>query len=143
MSNVLASRISPNLDSTEDYENNQQFGAVFQTLRGALSRIEVEKDRWASPLSLFSLQDCVVVYRNWTLDPRKRVRDVLSMAHDSQISGHFGVTETLAWLQEYHWKSGMRDFKRYCGGSLVCQQQKNSREKRFSFLQPLEVFEHL
>ena len=77
------------------------------------------------------------VYKNGTLRlasgelciPRKYVRKVLELPHDSPSSGHFGLTKTLHRLSDFYWRKKTRDVQKYIKGCLKCQKAKFSNQK--------------
>lgn len=99
----------------------------------------IQVNRLSSLLPNFHLQNGILYYKNLICVPRRILKELLQLAHDSSISGHFGAGKTLERLSKYHWKGKTRDAKKYCEGCLICQQQKDSREKRFSSPQPLST----
>lgn len=99
----------------------------------------IQVNRLSSLLPNFHLQNGILYYKNLICVPRRILKELLQLAHDSSISGHFGAGKTLERLSKYHWKGKARDAKKYCEGCLICQQQKDSREKRFSSPQPLST----
>ena len=65
--------------------------------------------------------------------------NVLQLAHDSKISGHFGFYKTLSRLKNFHWKHKSRDVKQYVQGCIVCQQKKDHQGKKFGDPTSLEA----
>ena len=61
--------------------------------------------------------------------PRRCVRDLLHLAHDCKIAGHFAFAKTLQRLEAYHWKNRTRDAKIYVCGCLICEQEKETVQK--------------
>ena len=71
--------------------------------------------------------------------PRANVRDMLEIAHNSRLGGHFVVAKTLARLEKLHWRSKSKDVRSYCSGCLKCQQVKDNRKKPLGSPEPLEI----
>ena len=61
--------------------------------------------------------------------PRKFVKTVLAMAHDSPASGHYATEKTLDRLSNFFWKKKTRDVYNYVKGCLSCQQSKMPNQK--------------
>lgn len=70
--------------------------------------------------------------------PRQNIKEVLRLAHDSPLGGHFGFSKTLSRLDKFHWYKKNSDIKQYCDGCATCQQSKDSHQKPFGISQPLE-----
>ena len=65
---------------------------------------------------------------------------LLTEAHDSAYSGHFGADKTLkALARRYWWPQMQRDVENHCKACEVCQRNKARRQKPFGELQPLPV----
>ncbi len=70
--------------------------------------------------------------------PRKAVRVVLKMAHDSKVSGRFAFAKTLSRLDRFYWPRKITDVKRYIQGCDDCQRHKSSNQKPLTIPQILE-----
>lgn len=71
--------------------------------------------------------------------PRKAIRNVVDLAHDAKVAGHFGYFKTLSRLRSLFWKHKTRDVKNYVQGYLVCQQKKDYLGKKFGDLVSLDA----
>ena len=77
-----------------------------------------------------------VLYRQWynqqgritryqLVIPSQIRAQVLSVAHEGAISGHFAVKRTIAKVREYfYWPRLMTDVESYCKSCIVCQRRK-------------------
>ena len=77
-----------------------------------------------------------VLYRQWynqqgritryqLVTPSQIRAQVLSVAHEGAISGHFAVKRTIAKVREYfYWPRLMTDVESYCKSCIVCQRRK-------------------
>ena len=72
--------------------------------------------------------------------PNCSVRDLLVReSHGGGLMGHFGVTKTLAVLQEhFYWPHMKRDVERICGRCVTCRQAK-SRVQPHGLYTPLPI----
>ena len=70
--------------------------------------------------------------------PRKPVSDVLHLAHDSKISGHFKFAKTRSRLSNFLWRHKSRDVRKYVEGCMKCQQFKDSNQKNLTHPESLE-----
>ncbi len=58
--------------------------------------------------------------------PREQRRDILFAAHEAPMSGHLGVTKTLARLTRKAWWPGIKgDVETLCKECAICQRAKN------------------
>ena len=57
--------------------------------------------------------------------PRTCGPDVLGLAHDLTVLGHFEFGKTIDRLQRYHWKHKTKDVMKYYKGCLVCEQKED------------------
>jgi hypothetical protein len=65
---------------------------------------------------------------------------VIAECHDALLSGHMGVTKTLARIQQvYYWPGMSRDVAGYIARCAKCQQHKHSNQKPAGLLKPLPV----
>lgn len=76
---------------------------------------------------MFEKDEGRLLYRGNLCVPKRSVSNILQMAHESKIAGHFEVSKTLSRLENYHWRHKGRDVKRYVQGCLTCQQKKKSQ----------------
>lgn len=87
----------------------------------------------------FRLENDSLNYKEKLCIPRRNVRDILRMAHDSPNGGHLSYTKTLERLRNVYWKSKAKDIEAYCAGCLTFQTGKDGRSKLLGSPQPLEV----
>ena len=139
VNNMNVSVVSLNLDCSKQYEEDQLFWPIVKALLGELPENDVHRDRMQSILPLFRKEKGLLFYRNKVCVPRRSVRDILHLAHDAKVSGHFAYAKTLSRLDGYHWKIKYRDLKAYCQGCMACQQQKDATGKNFTLPTPLDV----
>lgn len=71
--------------------------------------------------------------------PRKTVKMIMQVAHDSPESGHFGTSKTLHHLQRFYWSQKVRDVRRYVYGCDDYQKQKHSNQEPLTAPQVLEL----
>ena len=88
---------------------------------------------------MFTMEGKKLLYRKKLCVPRKSISTVMHMAHDSKISGHFKTAKTMARLDNFHWRHKARDVKKYIDGCIVCQQYKDSNQKKLSEPVSLEM----
>ena len=61
--------------------------------------------------------------------PKKYQRDILSLTHESAITGHLGVNKTyLKILNHFYWPHLRRDVSEYCKSCHICQMVGNPNE---------------
>ena len=54
--------------------------------------------------------------------PKKKQKDVLSIAHESALAGHLGVNKTYhRVLTHFYWPKLRKDVVEYCRSCHVCQ----------------------
>ena len=121
------------------YEADQLFGPIVKALGGELPTDPIQRERVSRLSPLFQQKDKLLYYGKRVCVPRSIVRDILHMAHDARVAGHFAFAKTLARLDKFHWKHKTRDVRKYCDGCIVCQQRKDSRLRKLSEPTPLEV----
>lgn len=71
--------------------------------------------------------------------PRRCVSNILELAHDCRIAGHFKFAKTMSRLSNYHWRHKARDVKKYVDGCMRCQQFKDSNQKKLTDPVSLEM----
>lgn len=70
------------------------------------------------------------------LVPRSRVKDLLVLAHDSPIGGHYGFRKTLQKVKkQFYWPNCSRDVEDYCRTCSTCQARSGPRTRQRSSLQ--------
>ena len=67
-------------------------------------------------------------------------QQLISEAHDTLYSGHFGTHKTLYKLQQqFYWPQIYLDVSDYCKSCISCQRNKPSNRKPLGLLQPMPV----
>lgn len=70
--------------------------------------------------------------------PLSQRRVILQHIHDSNTSGHIGVTETLNKIrQAYYWPGLQSDVRSYVAGCDLCARRKASLKTKRGPMQPL------
>lgn len=121
------------------YRNDTTFGPIYRALDGTTSRCEVQREHIARLLPLFKLNDRFLLYDSKICVPRRNVKEILKIAHDNKLSGHFSFIKTLSRLNGFHWKHKTKDVEDYCAGCKICQCRKDSRKKPLGVPEPLEA----
>eukprot|EP00171_Calliarthron_tuberculosum_P023620 IDg23620t1 len=75
-----------------------------------------EQVRVRQLMPLFILNNGRLFYDQKLCVPRKSVKQILELAHDTRVGGHFGFNKTLAILENFHWKHKLQDVRNYCKG---------------------------
>lgn len=135
-----ASSISIDLGLTaEAYECDQFFGPFWRALKYTWPLDAVEKERIERMIHIFEIQEGKLHYRKKTCVLRKKVRDILLLAHDSKVAEYMGFAKTFGRLQDFHWKNKSRDIRSYCEGSPICQQHKDHGREKLTDPTPLYI----
>ena len=121
------------------YDKDQFFGSVVAALDGEWPTDPKHRKRLEVMLPSFAKDDWRLLYKGKLCVPSHCRRQVLEMAHDSKVGGHFAFTKTLARLAEFHWKHKAKEVKRYCDGCSICQQQKDYQGPALNDPTPLPV----
>ena len=122
--------LSANVEEiTDNYENDQVFGPLLKVMKGERLKDIVQQKKFEKMAQYFHLDGKKLLYEGKLCVPRKSVSDVLQMAHDCKVAGHFGYFKTLSRLNKFYWKHKSRDVKRYVQGCLTCQQKKIIKER--------------
>ena len=132
----------PSIDVNEilsDYEGDKFLEPVVRALQGEWPEDDIQRRTVENILPMFKRDGSKLLYHGNLCVPRKSVSNVLQIAHDAKISGHFGFSKTLSRLDSYHWKHKSRDVKNYVRGCLRCQQYKYSRQKKLTEPSSLEM----
>lgn len=87
------------------------FKQIFQALIHQFPTDTIQCGRIQRLVPLFKIEDGVLSYETKVCVPGRFVSNIMNMANDAQISGHFGFSKTLGRLQGY-WKHKTRDFKK-------------------------------
>ena len=89
--------------------------------------------------TLFREEDKLLYYKDRVYIPlNKKLREqLLNDNHDAPIAGHPGVFKTYELLNcHYWWPSQLKDVKTYVKECSTCQQNKVSRQKKATLLNP-------
>ena len=76
-----------------------------------------------------------MVYKVWFDDfgrerlqfimPNKKKHDILIIAHEREVAGHYGVKKTVAKVREgVYWYVLLSDVRKYCRSCDICQRRK-------------------
>lgn len=95
------------------YGNDQAFGPIWRTFDEIWPEDPKARRRLALLRPLFSREGWKLLYKGKLCVPRKALRDLLELAHDGQLAGHFGFTKTMGRLSSFHWKHKTRDIRSY------------------------------
>lgn len=101
---------------TENYDSDQFFHTYFRALKGSFPNENVIRERVMQLLPEFQLEEDVLKFRGKVCVPRANVRDIMHLAHDCKLAGHFSYTKTLARLENFYWKNKSKDVELYCLG---------------------------
>lgn len=118
---------------------DQIFGSISQALQGKTIDDLVVAEKTKRILPHFKLDDGFIYYERKKCVPRKKVNEILKLAHDNRLGAHFFFSKTLSRLAHLYWKSKAHDVENYCFGCHTCQQAKDSRTKPFGVPTPLEI----
>lgn len=116
---------------------DQLFGHILGYLTGKEIKNYVLLRLRSILLPSFSLNDGRMYYKERIGVPRKLVLELLHLAHDCGVTGHFWFSETLARLSECHLKQYRKNLKSYCDVFLAIQQNIEGNQKCFNTPQPL------
>lgn len=98
-------------------------------IEGSFPSVDAHKDRIERLLLKFKTVEGLLYYEDKVCVPRRCVRDVLQLAHDSKLGGHFGFAKSLARVQRFQWKIKTKDVRQYCEGCITGQQQREMNTK--------------
>lgn len=131
-------------------KEDQTLGIVHQWLQvGRPSKEEIRalspevKTYWSMWSTLFLCEEkaCRHISQNRDDDhqllvPRSQVEEVLSLAHDSPVGGHYGFRKTLQKVRkQFYWPNCSRDVEEYCRTCPTCQARNGPRTRQRSHLQ--------
>eukprot|EP00171_Calliarthron_tuberculosum_P016938 IDg16938t1 len=114
---------------SENLSIDQHFGPILKKLKEGN---EFVNSRYKSSNGYLCLKSGAICI------PRKSVKSILQIAHDSRISGHFATAKTLSRLEKFHWPRKGKDVQRYIQGCDGCQRHKASNQKPLTVPQILE-----
>lgn len=121
------------------YEEDEFYGPLLKVMEGKNLQDGIKDRKFKSLINMFHRDGSKLLYEGKLCIPRKSVRDLLHMAHDAKIAGHFGYFKTLSRLRNVYWKHKSRDVKKYVQGCTICQQKKDHQGKKFGDPSSLEV----
>lgn len=110
---------------SENYKQDKLFSPILQALEGTFPNNEVQTSRLKFILPDFPLVKGLLCYQNLICVPQQNVEDILRLAHDCPLGGHFSFHKTLYRLRKFHWTKKYIDIKRYCEGCFTCQHAKD------------------
>jgi len=126
-------------DIIESYDSDQFFGPVVKALKGEWPNNEKERIKLEKLVPMFKKEGQKLLYTGRLCVPRKSVSRILDLAHDCKTSGHFKFAKTMSRLENFHWRHKSRDVKNYIDGCIVCQQYKDSNQKKLTDPSSLEM----
>eukprot|EP00171_Calliarthron_tuberculosum_P003356 IDg3356t1 len=103
---------------------------IIKAMEGVFPTDEVQKDWIERLLIKFKMIEGMLYYEGMVCVPRRCVRDVLQLAHDPKLGGHFAFAKTLARVKQFQWKGKTKDVRKYYQGRMTCQQQRDLNSKR-------------
>lgn len=121
------------------YDNDQCFGPIAAALDGSWPADPKQGKRVDVLLPSFPKDGWRLLYKGKLCIPAHCRREIMQMAHDLPVGGHFAFLKTLARLAELHWKHKEKQVKQYCDGCSTCQQQKDLRGQALNDPTPLPV----
>eukprot|EP00171_Calliarthron_tuberculosum_P001356 IDg1356t1 len=124
---------------TSNYERDGIFGPIVRALEGGWQKESILRRRIERLLPHFKMVGDRLYYESKLCVPRDNVSEILFLAHDCPVAGHFAFHKVLARLERFHWKHKPRDITRYCRGYLTCQSANDGRRKPLGTPQPLAV----
>lgn len=111
-------------DVLSQYEADQCFGPIVAAMKGRWPEDPKHRKRLEVMLPSFSQNGWRLLCKGKLCVLSKYRRQILDMAHDSKVAGHFAFSKTLARLAEFHRKHKTKGVKQYLEGCSTCQQQK-------------------
>lgn len=126
-------------DVITNYEEDQFFGPIVKAFKDEWPSDEKQKYKLQKLLPMFKWDGKRLLYGRKLCVPRRSVANILHMAHDSKLSGHFKFAKTMARLGNFHWRHKARDVRNYVDGCVVCQQYKDSNQKKITDPTSLEL----
>ena len=126
-------------DIFDQYEEDDFYGPLLKVMDGHDLSDKIKDRKFKSLMNMFHRDGRKLLYQGKLCVPRKAVRDVLHLAHDAKVAGHFGYFKTLSRLGNFYWKHKSRDVKKYVQGCTICQQKKDHQGKKFGESTSIEV----
>lgn len=132
--------MTPSLDFiTDGYKEDEFYGPLIKVMNKEVLKDPVKMKKFEKLATHFHEDGKRLIYEGKICVPRKSVKQILQMAHDCKVAGHFAVYKTLARLKNFYWRNKAKDVKSYVQGCLTCQQKKDSREKKLGDPNSLEI----
>lgn len=123
----------------EKYSKDEMFGDAYILIKGEQLNEKIRREKASRMTAYYSILDDVLYYENKICVSRNNLRDMLHLAHVSQVFGHFGYSKTLLRLGHYYWKWKSQDVLAYCKWCTVYLRNKVSRSKPLGEPQLLEI----
>lgn len=123
----------------QELQADQTFGPIWNALEGHFPDDKIQRERVTRLAQSFSISNERLMYAENVCIPRRLVKEILHLAHDSKVSVHFAFQKTLHRVSQFHWKNKTSDVRDYCNGCATCQQQKDNRSKLFGDPQPIPL----
>lgn len=109
--------------------------ALQQIKQAGLSSLNKDVQEWQTENGIVLHQGKVYVPQDHDLR-----RDLVSLHHDTPLTGHMGRWKTYELLSRNYWWPGMSNFvEKYVDGCETCGRNKTFPHKPFGLLQPNEV----
>lgn len=124
---------------TSKYAPDSTVRNIYRVLVEEKLMEQIKQDRAIRMVQYTWIKDSVSYYVSGVCVSRCHIKNVLHLAHDNRIAGHFGYAKTLARLVTYQLKNKYLDVYQYCRGCRICQQSKDCRTKPLGEPQPLEL----
>lgn len=93
LTNVQMLQIELPTNMIRNYDKDQLFGPIYRALSGILPEDGIQRDRITRLLPTFRIESELLLYENRVCVPRKNVREILKLAHDCKVAGHFSAAK--------------------------------------------------
>lgn len=87
----------------------------------------------------FNITKGLLYYQGKLSVTRRNINDILQLAHDSPVSGHFSHAKTLERLHRRYWRQKTKNMEAYFVWCLTCQMSQDGRTKPLGSPEPLEI----
>ena len=121
------------------YDEDQFFGPVVKAMEDEWPQDHIQRRKLEKILPMFTKNGERLYYNGNLCIPRQSVSDVLQLAHDSKISGHFKFAKTMSRLNNFHWRHNSRDVRKYVEGCMKCQHFKDFNQEKLTDPESLEL----
>lgn len=132
-----------NIDSLKENQLSDDFcNGIINALKTNINSKYKKKSRQ------YCIKDNTLYFKNWSpsgtnnllVIPKNLINLVLKSYHESALSGHFGITKTLAKLkQKYYWPTIIQDTTHFIKTCISCQMIKKTTGKSYGLLQPIPL----